>query len=88
MDKKGKANKIIVIATILAALTAAITLAFVYGIEPALQDAFPDDLAVIITISSIYFIGLGLLEAFALEPLLEKWLKLGAISTNSKSNAL
>ena len=36
LDKKGKASKIVIITTILAALTAALTLAYIYGIEPAL----------------------------------------------------
>ena len=36
LDKKGKANKIVIITTVLAAITACLTLAYYYGIEPAL----------------------------------------------------
>ena len=77
LNKKGRKNKIVIITTVLAALTAGLTLAYYYGIKPALDSCLPDNLAAVISISGLYFISIGLLEGFVFEPLLEKWLKLG-----------
>ena len=64
------------ITTILAAMSVGLTLAYYYGIKPAFENCFPDKIAVTITLSSIYFLCVGLLEGFVIEPVLESWLKL------------
>ena len=84
LDKKGRTSKIVLIATILAAMTVGLTLAYNYGVKPGLDGCFPNKTWIIATLSGLYFLCVGLLEGFVIEPVLESWLKLATANSNSR----
>ena len=77
LDKKGKASKIVIMTTIITAMSAGLTLAYWYGVKPGFEWCIPDNNAVLISLSVIYFACIGLFEVFVIEPVLRDWLKLG-----------
>ena len=55
-------------------MTALLTLLYVYAIKPGLECCFPNKSAIVITLSSSYFVLIGLFEGFVMEPVLRRLL--------------